>query len=128
MKANEFIKKYGIGEARAIIDNIPKGKSYISGKNIKADFYDTKFFRYGMADGVFKFLWGKNWEINSYSFPEFVLNTLPLSHLKRLIESHDRVMEHGSIDKAKEYAESKYTAPEIKIMLLQAIADVESCQ
>lgn len=47
--------------------------------------------------------------------------------LKRLVESHELVKEHGSIDRAKMYAERPYTAPEVVDRLKQAIADVESC-
>ena len=49
-------------------------------------------------------------------------------NLKRLVESHELVKEHGAIEHAKEYANSPYTAPEVKERLKQAIADVESCQ
>ena len=48
--------------------------------------------------------------------------------LKRLIESHELVKEHGSIERVKQYADSAYTAPEVEERLKQAIADVESCQ
>ena len=47
--------------------------------------------------------------------------------LKRLIESHDLAKEHGSLGRAKEYADSAYTAPEVAERLHAAIADVESC-
>ena len=47
--------------------------------------------------------------------------------LKRLVESHELVMDYYGLVKAKEHAESKYTAPELKVALKQAIADVESC-
>mgnify|MGYP003613205183 CR=1 FL=1 len=47
--------------------------------------------------------------------------------LKRLVESWELVMDYYGLTKAKEHAESEYTAPEIKVALKQAIADVESC-
>ena len=47
--------------------------------------------------------------------------------LKQIVESHELVKEHGTIERAKEYANSPYTAPEVKERLKQAIADVESC-
>ena len=47
--------------------------------------------------------------------------------LKQLVESHELIKEHGSIDRAKMYAESIYTAPEVVELLKQAIADVEGC-
>ena len=47
--------------------------------------------------------------------------------LKRLVESYELVMDYYGLTRAKEHAESNYTAPEIKDALKQAIADVESC-
>ena len=49
------------------------------------------------------------------------------NNLKRLVESHELVKEHGSLGGAKEYADSAYTAPEVAVRLHAAIADVESC-
>lgn len=48
--------------------------------------------------------------------------------IKRLVEAHELVMEHGSLERAKKYSDSPYTAPEIKAVLDKAITDVESCQ
>lgn len=48
--------------------------------------------------------------------------------LKQLVESHELVMDYYGLTRAKEHAESNYTAPELKAALKQAIADVESCQ
>ena len=48
--------------------------------------------------------------------------------LKRLVESHELVVDYYGLTRAKEYAESNYTAPEIKDALKQAIADVEACK
>lgn len=47
--------------------------------------------------------------------------------LKQLVESHELVSDYYGLTRAKEHAESNYTAPEIKNALKQAIADVESC-
>ena len=47
--------------------------------------------------------------------------------LKRLVESHELVKDYYGLTRAKEHAESRYTAPELKAALKQAIADVESC-
>ena len=52
---------------------------------------------------------------------------LNIDDLKRLVESHDLAKEHGSLGRAKEYADSAYTAPEVAERLHAAIADVESC-
>lgn len=48
--------------------------------------------------------------------------------LKRLVESHELVVDYYGLTRAKEHAESNYTAPEIKNALKQAIADVEACK
>ena len=48
--------------------------------------------------------------------------------LKQLVESHELVMDYYWLTRAKEHAESNYTAPEIKAALKQAIADVEACK
>ena len=48
--------------------------------------------------------------------------------LKQLVESHELVSDYYGLARAKEHAESNYTAPELKAALKQAIADVESCQ
>ena len=47
--------------------------------------------------------------------------------LKRLVESHELVKDYYGLTRAKEHAESQYTAPELKAVLKQAIADVGSC-
>ena len=48
--------------------------------------------------------------------------------LKQLVESHELVMDYYGLTRAKEHAESNYTAPELKAALKQAIADVEACK
>ena len=65
---------------------------------------------------------------NVNTLPDEFINTEFLGDLKRLIESHELVKDYYGLTRAKEHAESNYTAPEIKDALKQAIADVESCQ
>ena len=48
--------------------------------------------------------------------------------LKRLVESHELVQDLYGIERARQHADSKYTAPEISVAIKQAILDVESCQ
>lgn len=91
MKANEFVKKFGLKLAKRDVAALDSG--FIK----REDF------------------------LEHYGFDI-------LDDLKRLIESHELVKEHGTIERAKEYANSPYTAPEVKERLKQAIADVESCQ
>lgn len=56
------------------------------------------------------------------------LNTGFWVQLKRLVESHELVSDYYGLARAKEHAESNYTAPELKAALKQAIADVEACK
>ena len=51
-----------------------------------------------------------------------------IDDLKRLVESRELVKDYYGLTRAKEHAESNYTAPELRAALKQAIADVESCQ
>ena len=90
MKANEFVKKFGIGLAKR--DVLAMESGFIK----REDF------------------------IEHYGFDI-------LDDLKRLVESHELVKDLYGLERAKEYCESKYTAPEISERLKQAIADVESC-
>lgn len=48
--------------------------------------------------------------------------------LKQIVDAFELVFEHGSIERAKKYADSTYTAPEIKDVLARAINLVERCQ
>ena len=48
--------------------------------------------------------------------------------LKQIVDAWELVFEHGSIERAKKYADSTYTAPEIKVVLVRAINLVEQCQ
>lgn len=91
MKANEFVKKFGLDLAKRDVQAFESG--FIKREDI----------------------------VEHYGFDI-------LDDLKRLVESHELVMEHGSLERAKMYANSPYTAPEVKGRLKQAIADVESCQ
>jgi hypothetical protein len=54
------------------------------------------------------------------------INAVNLKQLKRLVKSVYLVKEHHTLDRAIEYANSQYTAPEIKVCLLDAIADYRS--
>lgn len=54
------------------------------------------------------------------------LEQLFVEDLKRLVDSVYLVKEHYTLDRAKSYAESPYTAPELKTRLTQAIADYEA--
>lgn len=48
--------------------------------------------------------------------------------LKRYVDAYNMVQDLYGLDRAKEYADSKYTAPEIAEPLKKAINLVEECQ
>lgn len=94
MKANEFVKKFGVAEAKKVLHCMD----------------DASEFKIYMPEDT----WDKPTLIDA-------------AGLRRLIESHELVKDYYGLTRAKEHAESKYTAPELKVALKQAIADVESC-
>ena len=103
MKANEFFKKHGLNKAKVLLST--QGKTIANLKNEYTVEQLKEYQGYIVSDDLMSFV-----------------------ELKRLVESHELVKEHGTIERAKEYANSPYTAPEVKERLEQAIADVESCQ
>lgn len=117
MKANEFVKKFGLVASRNTL------KAPIHSTHIRSDF---EYFsnRLPGAKGWFKFD-----DVSDCWIDEnpYLKDVVKLKAIQRLVESHEMIKEHGSIDRAKMYAESIYTAPEVVERLKQAIADVESC-
>ena len=103
MKANEFVKKHGLNKAKVLLST--QGKTIA---NLKSEYTAEQLKEY------------QGYIVSN--------DLMSLVDLKRLIESHELVKEHGSIVRAKMYAESIYTAPEVVDRLKKAIADVESCQ
>ncbi|HGF9376302.1 TPA: hypothetical protein ACNIDW_001658 [Acinetobacter nosocomialis] len=97
MKPGKFIRNWGLPEAKRIIDESPDwAKSYYEPTG---QYQDQE--------------WSDEMSIS-------------LSDLKRLVESVDLVVEHYTVERAKIYANSPYTAPEVKDCLEQAIADYVS--
>ena len=86
MKANEFVKKFGWEESKALVN-------------------------------------AQSWTMRQIALS----TTVATVELKRLVGSHELVSDYYGLARAKEYADSKYTAPELKATLKQAIADVEIC-
>ena len=97
MNAIQFIKENGVEKARKVIDGAPKWAMSIN-------------FNNGMY----------------YSRMEHKKGDTFLYDIKRLVESVYLVKEHHTLDRAKIYAASPYTAPEIKERLEQAIADYKA--
>lgn len=103
MKANEFVKKFG-WNSLLIAKTLPKFNRY-----------KYVIFYADEIDFSNEFHAGRK----SYMFE--------VVEVKHLIESHELVSDYYGLARAKEHAESNYTAPELKAALKQAIADVESC-
>ncbi|MCR4532731.1 hypothetical protein [Acinetobacter venetianus] len=97
MNAIKFIKYHGVDKARECIEEANAyGGFWVNAKTLEL------FNQIPLYDAV--------------SIPE----------LSRLVESVDLVKKHYTLDRAIEYANSSYTAPEIKVCLLDAIADYKS--
>ena len=103
MKANEFVKEFGIEKAKLLLSTHGKTIAELKGEYTVDQL--KEYQEYIVSDDL-----------------------MSLVELKRLVESHELVKEHGSIDRAKMYAESIYTAPEVVDRLKQAIEDVERCK
>ena len=93
MKANEFVKKFGITEAKKVLHCMDDA---------------TEFTTHMLGD-----TWDKPTLIDAVG-------------LRRLIESHELVESHGGLYQARKVAHKNCF--EYPVRLLQAIADVESCQ
>lgn len=104
MNVIQFIKENGFEKAREVIDGIPS--KYMS-CYYSTLCYCTKSKKYS----------------DRFKPRESLVN---MGWLKRLVESVYLVKEHHTLDRAIEYANSQYTAPEIKVCLLDAIADYRS--
>lgn len=101
MKANEFVKKFGLVKSRDVVKNAPKDDC-----------------SYSIEIGIY---------LDRYAFSKYEVY---IDELKRLVESHDLVESYDGLFEAKIYADSEYrslSAPQITKRLKQAIADVESC-
>ena len=106
MKANEFVKKHGWD---AVINAV---------KSTNAE--ETAAFESKDLDPIL----AKNGSVIGFNVKIHAISYLDV---KRLVESYELVMDYYGLTRAKEHAESNYTAPELKAALKQAIADVEAC-
>ena len=105
MKANKFMKEHGLQYTRNLVRDYPNHTHVTD---------DGRMFIN---------------ENTCVSHIKVQLNELvKMDDLKRLVESHEVVMDYYGLTRAKEHAESNYTAPELKAALKQAIADVEACK
>ena len=123
MKANEFVKKRGWEQCKNILENRRSRADKKSGRKLTDNSFVLQSKTYEHAIGTLYMGNFSDYDENSYRDGE-----VNLLHLKRLVESYELVMDYYGLTRAKEHAESNYTAPELKVALKQAIADVESCQ
>ena len=123
MKANEFVKKFGWDYAKDILKNKRSWIDKKSGRKLTDNSFVLKSKTYEYAIGTLYMGNFSDYDENSYRVGE-----VNLLLLKRLVESHELVNDYYGLARAKEHAESNYTAPELRAALKQAIADVESCQ
>lgn len=63
--------------------------------------------------------------VHENDFKEICESCVDLKGLKQVVESIYMVGDFGTLDKAKKYTVSDYTAPEVKYRLEKAIADYE---
>ena len=123
MDATQFIKEYGVEKAREVVGGAPdKTATHYVFREIPS-YYSVEFQSW-YHDGEW---WDSDCHteqdlIDSYG-EDYVVS---LSDLKRLVESIYLVKEHCTLERAEKYADSPYTAPEIKVCLLDAIADYKS--
>ena len=85
MKANEFVKKFGLDKTKCIINDFENGK------------YKDCCLDSGLINNLEK-SW---WDICVYD-------------LKRLVESHELVEKLGGINKAKDYVPDGYKSEQLK--------------
>lgn len=97
MKANKFVRKFGLGWARDVVNNQPKTDAQIFNP------YNQKYS-------------------SNYS----IKNGVSVAFLKRLVESHDLVELCGGLSSAKDFLIARSNGRNDK-RLTQAIDDVESC-
>lgn len=106
MKANEFVKEYGIDIARECLEDRPKT-------------WETCYLKLS------------NFELVKY-IPS-PLDFIDVDDLKRLVQSHELVESYGGLDSAKSTVNypNFLNDEDVKTTnhrLSKAIADVESCQ
>ena len=102
MKANEFIKKFGLGEAKALLTKHEKS----------------------FMPRVFD-MWSD--ELQDFVLAEKYAS-FDMDDLKRLVESHDLVESYGGLEKSKLKVQGNRLSYKRLALLSKAIADVESCQ
>ncbi|WP_337080785.1 hypothetical protein [Acinetobacter pittii] len=119
MKPEQFIREFGVEKAREVVDGAPSNAE---------SFQDGYYFRtkpqFEFHNGIHE-AWNLTDNDGEY-FKKRGFEPVNINDLKRLLESVYFVHEHYTVERAKIYADSPYTAPEVKQALERAIADYES--
>lgn len=105
MRANEFIKKFGWGEAKK-----------------------TSNPKYETIDNDLHYCTGIKDYTDGFDDYEPCPDCVNIADLKRLVESHELVEKHGGLENAKDEYFSCVQNNEPASYVAKAIADVESCQ
>ena len=120
VKANEFVKKFGLGAAKDILKNKRSWIDKKSGRKLTDNSFVLKSKTYEYAIGTLYMGNFSDYDENSYR-----VDVVNLLLLKRLVESHELVEKLGGLDIARKEAHKNCFVFNVK--LLRAIADVESC-
>ncbi|WEI17381.1 hypothetical protein PY247_12860 [Acinetobacter proteolyticus] len=107
MKAITFIKQHGVEKAKEELKKLPNS--------------DVTH----MTDDARMFIDENNPLLDEFQRSQ-IKDLICIEELRRLVDSVELVRDHYTLDRAIDYANSAYTAPEIKVCLLDAIADYKS--
>jgi len=125
MKANKFIKDFGLDEAKNILNGRRSWTDKKSGNKLTDNSFVIKSKTYEYAIGTLYMGNFSNYNENSYRCGE-----VNLLLLNRLVESHEFVSAHTSVEVAKQYCDlhdPNHTSKHYN-SLRRKISDVESCQ
>lgn len=127
MKANKFVKKFGLGVVKNIIKNSDEVTSHIrvyDSENLLIDYIQWDGIRISVKQND---KWIKLHRVHQ-ELPKLFIT---IEYLKRLVESHELVEKVGGLENAKTFDEdSVYCIAHLTDLdsLKKSIADVESCQ
>ncbi len=121
MKATEFVKKFRWDLVAEHLESAPESATVISGLT-------CQFFKQDDNSPVWSRVYYSNGNECSVTRFSPIISPIEIEDLKRLIKSRELIADYYGLSRAKEHADSEYTAPELKDALKQAIADVEACQ
>ena len=122
MKANEFVKKFGLDKARKVLENSPSNAQAVDAKS-------SQYYRFNPLQ--ITGMKGMPWNIvTSECYYNKNGHPVGLGDLKRLVESHEFINERGGLEHVKNLIATKLHWFDVDAIIKtnQAIFDVESCQ